>query len=82
MVIVILTVSLFIWVVASMGVTTFCGVLSIQQKESGIKIMRIAIISDIHGNYEALFSVHKDIEKSEVDKIICLGDFIGYGPQL
>ena len=76
-----LSVMLFIWVVASMGVTTFCGVLSIQQKESGIKIMRIAIISDIHGNYEALFSVHKDIEKSEVDKIICLGDFIGYGPQ-
>ncbi|MDB4303534.1 metallophosphatase family protein [Desulfosarcina sp.] len=43
--------------------------------------MRIAIISDIHGNYEALLSVHEDIQKSEVDKIVCLGDFIGYGPQ-
>lgn len=43
--------------------------------------MKIAIISDIHGNYEALLSVHEDIQKSEVNKIICLGDFIGYGPQ-
>lgn len=43
--------------------------------------MKIAIISDIHGNYEALLSVHKEIQKSEVDKIVCLGDFIGYGPQ-
>ncbi|BBO79712.1 metallophosphatase family protein [Desulfosarcina ovata subsp. sediminis] len=43
--------------------------------------MKMAIISDIHGNYEALLSVTEDIKKSEVDKIICLGDFIGYGPQ-
>lgn len=43
--------------------------------------MKIAIISDIHGNYEALLSVNEDIQKAEVDKIICLGDFIGYGPQ-
>jgi predicted phosphodiesterase len=43
--------------------------------------MKIAIISDIHGNYEALLSVHEDIQKAEVDKIVCLGDFIGYGPQ-
>lgn len=43
--------------------------------------MKIAIISDIHGNYEALLSVHKDIQKADVDKIVCLGDFVGYGPQ-
>jgi predicted phosphodiesterase len=43
--------------------------------------MKIAVISDIHGNYEALLSVHKDIQQAKVDKIICLGDFIGYGPQ-
>ena len=43
--------------------------------------MKIAIISDIHSNYEALLSVQKDIQKAEVDKIVCLGDFIGYGPQ-
>ena len=43
--------------------------------------MKIAIISDIHGNYEALLSVEEDIQKAAADKIICLGDFIGYGPQ-
>jgi predicted phosphodiesterase len=43
--------------------------------------MKIAIISDIHGNYEALISVYEDIQRSMVEKIICLGDFVGYGPQ-
>lgn len=39
--------------------------------------MKIGIISDIHGNIDALNSVLKMLEKEEVDKIICLGDFIG-----
>ncbi len=41
--------------------------------------MRIAIISDIHGNLEALKSVLKDINRNNVDKIICLGDIVGKG---
>ncbi len=41
--------------------------------------MKIAIISDIHGNLEALKSTIKDIEKRNVDKIICLGDIIAKG---
>ncbi len=41
--------------------------------------MRIAIISDIHGNLEALKVTLKDIEKRNVDKIICLGDIIAKG---
>ena len=41
--------------------------------------MRIAIISDIHGNLEALNATIKDIEKKNVDKIFCLGDTIGKG---
>ncbi len=41
--------------------------------------MKIAIISDIHSNFEALESVLKDIEKNAVDEIISLGDNIGYG---
>ena len=41
---------------------------------------RLAIISDIHGNYEALTAVLDDIRKSNVDAICCLGDVIGYGP--
>ena len=40
----------------------------------------IAIISDIHSNLEALQAVLKDIETQSVEKIYCLGDVIGYGP--
>ncbi len=42
--------------------------------------MRIAIISDIHGNYEALTAVLNDIYDKKVEKIVCLGDIVGYGP--
>lgn len=42
--------------------------------------MRIAIISDIHANIEALEAVLKKIEEIKVDRILCLGDIIGYGP--
>jgi predicted phosphodiesterase len=43
--------------------------------------MRIAVISDIHGNYESLKSVVDDINNSNVDYIVCLGDIVGYGPE-
>ncbi len=39
-----------------------------------------AIISDIHGNLEALQAVLEDIDRQMVDEIICLGDVVGYGP--
>ncbi|OJW16359.1 MAG: phosphoesterase [Planctomycetales bacterium 71-10] len=42
--------------------------------------MRRALISDIHGNLEALETVLRDIEGQGVDEIYCLGDVIGYGP--
>ncbi|NBP88244.1 MAG: metallophosphoesterase [Planctomycetia bacterium] len=42
--------------------------------------MKLAIISDIHGNLEALTAVLADIEKQQVDSIYCLGDVVGYGP--
>ena len=42
--------------------------------------MRIAVISDIHGNLAAFESVLEDIEKQSVEKTYCLGDIIGYGP--
>ena len=41
--------------------------------------MKIAIISDIHGNLEALKTVLNDIEKRNIDKIYCLGDIIAKG---
>ncbi len=40
--------------------------------------MRIAILSDIHGNYTALREVLIDCKRLEVRKIIVLGDFVGY----
>ena len=39
-----------------------------------------AIISDIHGNLEALETVLADIEEQGIEEIYCLGDVIGYGP--
>ncbi len=39
-----------------------------------------AIISDIHGNLEALEAVLADIRQQGIAQIYCLGDIIGYGP--
>jgi diadenosine tetraphosphatase ApaH/serine/threonine PP2A family protein phosphatase len=41
--------------------------------------VRIAIISDIHSNVEALTEVLKVIDRSRVDRIVSLGDIVGYG---
>jgi protein phosphatase len=41
--------------------------------------MKIAIISDIHGNLEALKSAFEDIESKNINKIFCLGDIIAKG---
>ena len=38
--------------------------------------MKIGVISDIHGNIDALNVVLKELEKEKVEKIICLGDLI------
>ncbi len=43
--------------------------------------MRLAIISDIHGNLEALRAVLADLGGQAVDQVGCLGDSIGYGPE-
>lgn len=41
---------------------------------------RIAVISDIHGNVPALQAVLNDIQKRAIERIICLGDLVGKGP--
>lgn len=41
--------------------------------------MRIAIISDVHGNLEALKTCLADIQKRNIDKIFCLGDIVEKG---
>lgn len=40
----------------------------------------LAIVSDIHSNFEALSTVHAHLEEQGVTEIICLGDVVGYGP--
>ena len=42
--------------------------------------MRFGIISDIHGNLLALESVLEQLDAAGIDRLICLGDVVGYGP--
>lgn len=41
---------------------------------------RFAIISDIHGNLPAFEAVLDQLERTDVEGILCLGDIVGYGP--
>lgn len=41
---------------------------------------KLAILSDIHGNYEALKAVLEDMDTNNINSAISLGDNIGYGP--
>jgi len=41
--------------------------------------MRYGIISDIHGNLEAFEKSIDSLSREEVDKILCVGDIVGYG---
>lgn len=43
--------------------------------------MRLALLSDIHGNLPALEAVLAEVEASGVDEAWCLGDVVGYGAQ-
>ena len=41
--------------------------------------MRYAIISDIHSNLQALETVLENISRLGIERILCLGDIVGYG---
>lgn len=43
--------------------------------------MRLAVISDIHANLEALRAVMADLRQQAPDLVYCLGDNLGYGPE-
>ena len=43
--------------------------------------MRIALLSDIHGNLPALEAVLADVDAAEPNAVWCLGDVVGYGAQ-
>ena len=40
----------------------------------------VAIISDIHANLEALQAVQRHIQQQGIERIVCLGDVVNYGP--
>jgi predicted phosphodiesterase len=41
--------------------------------------MRIALLSDVHGNLPAFEAVLADVDSASVEEIWCLGDLVGYG---
>lgn len=43
--------------------------------------MRMAIISDVHGNLVSLEAVLADIDRKGIDELICLGDVAASGPR-
>jgi predicted phosphodiesterase len=44
-----------------------------------LQVARVAVISDIHSNLQALEAVLADIRREEPEEIWCLGDIVGYG---
>jgi predicted phosphodiesterase len=43
--------------------------------------LRVAVVSDIHGNLHAFDAVLAEIEREQVDEVWSLGDTVGYGPR-
>ena len=42
--------------------------------------MRYGVISDVHGNLHALLAAIEVLERAGVERYLCLGDLVGYGP--
>lgn len=42
---------------------------------------RLIVISDVHGSMDALRTIEDRIDIDTVDRIVCLGDIVGYGPE-
>jgi len=49
-------------------------------REEDPSLLKIGIVSDIHGNLEALETVLGSLQEYGVERILCLGDLVGYGP--
>ena len=43
--------------------------------------MKYAVLGDIHGNWDALEAVLKDLESQEIQRHLCVGDIVGYGAE-
>jgi predicted phosphodiesterase len=42
---------------------------------------KLLVISDIHGSMDALEALNERLDLNDVEKILCLGDMVGYGPE-
>jgi diadenosine tetraphosphatase ApaH/serine/threonine PP2A family protein phosphatase len=52
-----------------------------EQTADGKPAVRIAVVSDIHANWDALEAVLDDLGgQGAVAEVVCLGDVVGYGP--
>jgi diadenosine tetraphosphatase ApaH/serine/threonine PP2A family protein phosphatase len=45
------------------------------------RVVRVAVISDVHANLYALEAVLAEIDREPPEQIWCLGDTVGYGPR-
>jgi predicted phosphodiesterase len=43
--------------------------------------MRTLVISDLHSNSDALRAVLTHVKRKRIERVFCLGDFVGYGAQ-
>ena len=43
--------------------------------------MKVAVISDLHSNREALEAVFAHVRSIGIETLYCLGDIVGYGPE-
>jgi predicted phosphodiesterase len=43
--------------------------------------VRALVVSDLHSNAEALRAVMNRVRRKKFDRVVCLGDFVGYGAQ-
>ena len=42
--------------------------------------VRLAVLSDVHANLEALETALAEVDRRGADRVVCLGDVVGYGP--
>jgi predicted phosphodiesterase len=54
--------------------------MSWKEKKANEQTVKIAVLSDIHGNLEAFEAVCADLMRQGANRVISLGDNIGYGP--
>ena len=43
--------------------------------------MKLAVLSDVHANLEAFRAILDLVRAEGADRVVCLGDLVGYGPE-